>query len=224
MLSEFCFTCHGNGESEAGVAFDSFPSAQDAVDQRELWIKVLKQLRAGLMPPPGEDRPSSEQRHVIEGWIKSAVFRIDPSNPDPGRITLHRLNRTEYENTVRDLMGVEFDAARVFPADDSGHGFDNNGDVLTISPLLMEKYLQAASAIVSEAVPRETWAPAEYVLGGRRFAAVDAAPRQGRGRRSAGLVLLHSRVRRDDVSGPASRRLRNRSRCDGQRLVRRRHT
>src|SRR5204862_4505812 len=86
--------------------------------------------------------------------IKREAFGIDPKNPDPGRVTIRRLNRTEYRNTIRDLMGLDFKADDEFPPDDTGYGFDNIGDVLSVSPLLLEKYMQAAETIVAGAVPR----------------------------------------------------------------------
>ncbi len=90
---------------------------------------------------------------ILAGWIKHDVFGIDPVDPDPGRVTLRRLNRAEYRNTIKDLMGIDFKAEEEFPPDDTGYGFDNIGDVLTVSPLLLEKYFQAAEAIVKTAVP-----------------------------------------------------------------------
>ena len=119
----------------------------------DLWNNVLKNVRAGLMPPADKPRPTAAELKTLETWIKRDAFRIDPASPDPGRVTLRRLNRTEYRNTVRDLMGYDFRADEEFPADDSGYGFDNIGDVLSVSPLLLEKYLQAAETIVAAAVP-----------------------------------------------------------------------
>ena len=151
VLTDYCYGCHGYGASEGGMALDQFETGADAVQSPEAWWKVLRQLRAGLMPPQGEERPSTEQIQLIESWIKSSVFQIDPNNPDPGRVTVRRLNRVEYRNTIRDLLGVDYDTQTNFPADDTGEGFDNIAAVLTISPLLLEKYLEAASEIVAEA-------------------------------------------------------------------------
>ena len=114
---------------------------------------MLKNVRAGIMPPAGKPRPSSKEQRILEDWIKYAAFGIDPNDPDPGRVTVRRLNRVEYRNTVRDLLDVVYDTSAEFPPDDSGHGFDNIGDVLTMSPLLLEKYIAAADFIVSKAVP-----------------------------------------------------------------------
>lgn len=102
------------------------------------------------------------------------VFKTDPNNLDPGRPVLRRLNREQYKNTIRDLTGVEFRTHEEFPADDSGHGFDNIGEVLTMSPLLMEKYLAAASTIVSQAVPLTEKVMPEIQVGGDKFHSVQA--------------------------------------------------
>lgn len=149
ILSEFCFDCHGDGMKKGNVAFD----APDVLNQPELWFAALKNVRAGLMPPEKKPRPSQEQVRTLEAWMKHTALGIDPANPDPGRVTIRRLNRVEYRNTIRDLMDYDFKAYEEFPPDDSGYGFDNIGDVLTVSPLLLEKYLQAAETIVANAVP-----------------------------------------------------------------------
>ena len=121
------------------------------------------------MPPAGKPRPSDQEKKLLEKWIKYSVFGIDPKNPDPGRVTVRRLNRVEYRNTIRDLMGVDYDTTAEFPPDDTGHGFDNIGDVLTLSPLLLEKYITAARAVVSKAVPTTSHVVAEKTIGGQRF-------------------------------------------------------
>lgn len=168
LLQEFCYDCHADGANKGNVAFDEFKSDAAVLEDRELWFKALKNLQAGIMPPPKKSRPSPQQKEQIIRWIKADVFQADPANPDPGRITVRRLNRVEYRNTVRDLMGVDFDAEREFPPDDAGHGFDNIGDALTLPPMLLEKYLVAAQKIVAKAVPSVP-APAETVVLGRSF-------------------------------------------------------
>jgi len=170
LLVEYCFDCHADGANKGGVSFDTFKSEQAMLADHDLWLKALKNVRAGIMPPPKKSQPSAEQKQQLEQWIKSAVFKTDPQNPDPGRVTVRRLNRVEYQNTIRDLIGVEFDTSKEFPADDSGHGFDNIGDVLTLSPMLLEKYLTAAKTIVTKAVPSVPGVPAERVIAGRDFA------------------------------------------------------
>ena len=123
------------------------------VGNPELWWSVLKNVRAGIMPPAGKPRPSEKEVELLADWIKRDVFGVDPHEPDPGRVTIRRLNRVEYRNTIRDLTGFDFKAEEEFPPDDTGYGFDTIGDVLSVSPLLLEKYMQAAESIVAAAVP-----------------------------------------------------------------------
>lgn len=187
LLEEYCYGCHAYGAAEGNVAFDAFESPEAMFADREHWWKVLKNVRADVMPPQGEWRPGAEEKQKLFEWIKTDVFGVDPQNPDPGRVTVRRLNRIEYQNTIRDLLGVEFQAEVEFPPDDSGHGFDNIGDVLSVSPLLIEKYLDAADTIISGIVPTEPWVlPVESVEGvqfttpdsdmtGRRISFYDAA-------------------------------------------------
>jgi hypothetical protein len=170
VLNKFCAGCHNSELKKGGIDFDQedpTPMLQD----KALWLKTLKMLQSGMMPPKGKRRPSTEQLDEVEKWIKYTVFAIDPKDPDPGRVTIRRLNRTEYRNTVRDLLGVDYNAGAEFPADDTGHGFDNIGDVLTISPLLLEKYITAAKSIVAQVVPLQAKVPAEKRIPGRQFAA-----------------------------------------------------
>jgi hypothetical protein len=169
VLDRFCSDCHANGSRKGGVAFDQ-SDAVALLANRSLWWKALKMLRADLMPPRGKPRPSAQQIETIAQWIKSAAFQIDPKDPDPGHVTVRRLNRIEYRNTIRDLMGVDYNTDAAFPPDDTGHGFDNIGDVLSLSPLLLEKYIAAARSVVSRAVPMEPWVVAEKRIPGRLFA------------------------------------------------------
>ena len=173
LLEEYCYDCHGDGENRGGVALDTFNST-NFVEGRDVWWQVLKNLRAGLMPPAKrKSRPTEEQKELVENWIKDAVFQVDPSNPDPGRVTLRRLNRVEYKNTVRDLVGVDFDTEDEFPPDDTGYGFDNVGDVLTISPMLLEKYLVAAEKIIAQAVPVVPSVMPVQIIPGSQFHGAD---------------------------------------------------
>lgn len=169
ILTEFCYDCHADGMDKGGVSFDELESETGLAGEPDLWLRVIKNLRAGLMPPQKKSRPSSEQQGQIENWVKYSVFGIDPTDPDPGRVTIRRLNRAEYRNTIRDLMGVDFRADEEFPPDDTGYGFDNIGDVLTMSPLLMEKYMQAAETIVDEAVPTVSKVVSGFTIQGQQF-------------------------------------------------------
>ena len=155
ILAQYCFDCHADGADEGDLAFDTASSEDALVADRELWWAVLKNVRAGLMPPAGEARPSDVEKQKLFDWIKTDAFGIDSANPDPGHVTVRRLNRAEYRNTISDLMGIDFNAEVVFPPDDTGFGFDNVGDAMSLSPLLLEKYLDAAKSIVHEAVPTQ---------------------------------------------------------------------
>ena len=156
ILEEHCYDCHGDGEKKGKVTFDTFASPEALMGQTDLWVHALKNIRSGMMPPAKEERLSAAEFATLENWIKWGALKLDPANPDPGRVTLRRLNRVEYQNTIRDLMGIDFRTAEEFPADDTGYGFDTIGDVLTTSPLLLEKYMQAAETIVAKAVPLQS--------------------------------------------------------------------
>jgi hypothetical protein len=124
------------------------------------------------MPPADElPLPSAEAEKLMR-WIKSDAFGIDPAKPDPGRVTVRRLNRVEYRNTIRDLLGVDYDTLKEFPADDTGHGFDNMADVLTISPMLLEKYLDAAQGVIAKGVVTKATTMKETSVYGRQFVTV----------------------------------------------------
>src|SRR5678816_2198273 len=105
VLSEYCYDCHAEEEKKGKVSFDDFKSHDELFARHDLWLAVLKNVRAGLMPPEKKPRPSEGERQILEAWIKSAVFKIDPQTPDAGRVTIRRLNRVEYRNTIRDLTG-----------------------------------------------------------------------------------------------------------------------
>jgi mono/diheme cytochrome c family protein len=173
ILEQFCSDCHNANLHKGGVSFELTAPDSKLLDNRDLWWKALKMVRAGLMPPKKQDQPSAEQIAQLEQWIKRSGLHLDPKNPDPGRVTVRRLNRIEYRNTIRDLMGVDFNTAVEFPPDDTGHGFDNIGDVLSLSPLLLEKYIAAARTIVARAVPMSSTVVAEKRVPGRRFQAAD---------------------------------------------------
>lgn len=191
LVNQYCSDCHMDGVRKGGVALDEFKTNEQLVEPA-LWLKVLKNLRSDIMPPPAKPQPNGVEKNRIESWIKTAVFQEDPHNPDPGRVTVRRLNRVEYRNTIRDLMGIEFDTEKQFPPDDSGHGFDNIADALTLPPMLLEKYLGAARAVVTKAVPAEPRVPAEKVVLGREFKG--APPLNSSNRTSAtatGLTLSY---------------------------------
>jgi hypothetical protein len=178
ILSKHCFDCHGDGMKKGNVTLDEFKSDQEVAGSPDLWLRVLKNVRAGLMPPAKKERLSTDEMKSLEAFIKRTALAIDPAHADPGRVTIRRLNRVEYKNTIRDLMGIEFNADDEFPPDDSGYGFDNIGDVLTISPLLLEKYLQAAEKVVAEAVPTVARYVQEKTIPGKQFSTTNVNAEQ----------------------------------------------
>ncbi|MCU0709622.1 MAG: DUF1592 domain-containing protein [Pirellula sp.] len=158
LLRQHCFDCHGEGASEGNLQIDQLLEMPASDAARQAWWKVLSNVRAGTMPPPDAGtRLSKDEVHTVAEWIKFDAMGIDKELPDPGRVTLRRLNRREYANTIRDLLGVDFNADIAFPPDDTGFGFDNIGDALSLSPMVVEKYLAAASQVVKEAVPRTNY-------------------------------------------------------------------
>lgn len=153
FLRKYCVDCHGDGAHKGDFAFDRYRSLDALKRDRQVWTKVLKLLKFEVMPPASAVKPSAEERAQAVKWLDHQLFYVDCSQPhDPGRVTVRRLNKTEYNNTLRDLLGVDLQPGNDFPADDTGHGFDNIGDVLTVPPLLLEKYLAAAEDIAERAV------------------------------------------------------------------------
>ena len=150
FLAKHCIRCHSADDAEGGIDLTRDRRFEDLLSHRKSWQRVIRQLKAGAMPPDGEPRPDEKTQRQVIAWLERAVEYIDPNQPaDPGHITLRRLNRSEYNNTIRDLFGVSLHLADEFPADDLGYGFDNIGDVLSVSPLRMEQYLQAAERLTS---------------------------------------------------------------------------
>ena len=172
LLESYCYKCHGEGEDKGHFSMDEFKDLSKHLGDRKHWISVWHNLRSQVMPPSDEDQPTVEDKKKLMAWIEKDVFKLDPANPDPGRVTIRRLNRTEYQNAVFDLLGVEYDTREVFPPDDTGYGFDNIGAVLSMSPLLMEKYVAAADEVVALALPDGAAAQTPRVeMEGRNFKA-----------------------------------------------------
>ena len=153
ILADTCRPCHNAQVSSGGLDLSAFSDAGSIEKYRSGWERIVQKVSVGEMPPRGAARPPQERIDAFVALVESAFDRADRNRPlDPGRVTARRLNRNEYSNTIRDLLGVSFRAEADFPSDDSGYGFDNIGDVLTVSPLLMEKYLAAAEGIAAAAI------------------------------------------------------------------------
>jgi len=151
FLAIHCITCHGPTKQSAELTFhDKKPESLQ--NDRLTWDKVVERLEKSEMPPKGKPQPAADEKQAAVAWIKSETAKANCEKPTPpGRVTLRRLNRAEYNNTIRDLLGLDFKPAEDFPSDDVGYGFDNIGDVLVMSPLLLEKYLSASESIVQKA-------------------------------------------------------------------------
>src|SRR5581483_5522796 len=152
FLARYCLQCHSAKVRTANLDLEAYRNAASATKGPGGWEQVLTKLRTGQMPPNPMPRPSAAEIAAVTRWIDGALAAASPAKPEPGRLTAHRLNRFEYNNTVHDLLAVDFRPADDFPADDSGYGFDNIGDVLSLSPVLMEKYLNAAEKIARLAI------------------------------------------------------------------------
>lgn len=159
VLIERCYDCHGDGMDKGDVVLDEYVDPVEVVKDRKLWERVYDNLEKHLMPPPDKSQPEAEEREKIIAWIEKEVFQLDAKNPDPGKVTIRRLNREEYNNTIRDLLGVDFQPAASFPEDDSGYGFDNIGDVLSLPPVLMERYLKVSGKVLGKVIVTEAPQP-----------------------------------------------------------------
>src|SRR5712691_282749 len=146
LLDRYCVTCHNEKLKTANLLLDKM-NVGNVSEAEPSWEKVVRKLRAGLMPPAGLPRPDSAGYESLAGYLETALDRAALAKPNPGRPTIHRLNRTEYANAIRDLLDLEIDGKNLLPEDDSGYGFDNNGDVLSVSPLLLDRYMSAARLV-----------------------------------------------------------------------------
>ena len=182
-VTRYCYGCHNEqvksgGLSLHGVKADAIPASA------ETWEKVLRKVRSSEMPPPAAPKPDPALTQQLLTHLTTELDRTAKRNPDPGAPVVHRLNRAEYSNAIRDLLALDLDHAASLPTDDSGYGFDNIGEVLTVSPLLLEKYMTTARRVARLALGTVRAAPAieRYNPGrGRETLPVDALPLSERG-------------------------------------------
>lgn len=149
---KYCFGCHQGDTPSAGVSLAEYKTEADMLKARNLWERTSNTVGSKHMPPVGMPAPTDAERAAFVDYLQSSISKADCAIKTPGRVTLRRLNRAEYNNTVRDLLGVPNRPADEFPSDDVGYGFDNIGDVLSVSPLLLEKYLGAARKVARAAL------------------------------------------------------------------------
>jgi hypothetical protein len=159
FLQKYCVSCHGAQKPKGGISLHGYKDGAAVLQARRDWKTILSRIKDGEMPPPKSKQPAAKEREQFLATVGNLFSAADALPPDPGRRTLRRLNRAEYNNTIRDLLGIDFRPADDFPSDDVGHGFDNIADVLTLSPVLMERYLDAADHIARTAIPQSAAKP-----------------------------------------------------------------
>ncbi|MGH9938659.1 MAG: DUF1592 domain-containing protein, partial [Blastocatellia bacterium] len=174
LIEENCVVCHNQKSKIAGVSLQGL-NFNSVGDNAELWEKVLRKVRTGQMPPPGAPRLEAMDMASFVNWLEGALDRAARLNPNPGRPAVHRLNRAEYSNSIRDLLAVDIKPGAALPVDDSGYGFDNIGEVLTLSPALLEKYMSVARKVSRLAVGDPAIKPSEERFQPRRIGRNDRA-------------------------------------------------
>ena len=148
FLESHCYECHNADEPEGGIAFDKYNKAANVQQNYDLWEQVIRLVNEHQMPPADQSQPSADEIAAVSLALERVLESFDCSaDKHPGRVTIRRLNKAEYNNTIRDLTGLDLKLADAFPSDDVGEGFDNIGDVLSLPPILLEKYLEAAYTI-----------------------------------------------------------------------------
>jgi hypothetical protein len=158
LLDKYCVGCHNQKLKTAGLTLDQMDVANPP-SGAEIWEKVIRKFRGGMMPPAGMPRPDRAAADSFLSYLETSLDRAVVGKPDPGRALVHRLNRTEYGNAIRDLLGLEVDVTTLLPPDDAAYGFDNIADLLGVSPVLLERYLTAAWKISALAVGDPKTAP-----------------------------------------------------------------
>jgi mono/diheme cytochrome c family protein len=159
LFEKYCFDCHNTVDWAGGLAFDTL-SFSDIPAEAETWEKIVRQLRTRSMPPAGKPRPNADSYDSFAGFLETQLDAAAAAKPNPGRpAAVHRLNRAEYTNAIRDLLALDVDGESLLPADEAGAGFDNSGQILSVSALLMERYLIAARQISRTAVGDPTLRP-----------------------------------------------------------------
>ena len=177
MFSDYCVVCHNDMRVTGGLSLEHVDLSRLAVDadETEIWENIARKLRTRAMPPPGRQRPSESQYETVAARVETELDAAAEAAPNPGRRpAVHRLNRAEYTNTIRDLFALEVDGAVLLPADDSGYGFDNIADVLSVSPMLTERYLAAARKISRLAVGDLSLAPSTEIFEVNKYLHQDA--------------------------------------------------
>ncbi len=173
LVNKYCVACHNEKAKTAGLDL-THADADHAANSAETWEKVIVKLRSRAMPPPGIPRPDNAAYDKVAGYLETEIDRAASAHANPGHSSnLHRLNRAEYANTVRDLFGVAIDPNAMLPPDEQAYGFENNADALSIQPALLDRYISAASNIARRVVGDTTIPPAFVRYGALKFSAND---------------------------------------------------
>ncbi len=151
LLDKYCVTCHNQRLKTANLMFDKMDLSHPAGDA-QVWERAVRKLRGGMMPPPGMPRPAAADVNQFVSWLEVSLDQAAAANPNPGNITLHRLNRAEYTHAIRDLLATDVVAAALRPADVICNGFDNIANVLKVSPSFLDQYIGAARAVTKQAI------------------------------------------------------------------------
>lgn len=205
FVQKYCVGCHGSKKPSGGLDLTAFKDTAGVVKERDTWETIKERLSAREMPPKNKQQPQPHETKIVVSWVDTELARAAAAVPkSPGRVTLRRLNRDEYNRTIRDLVGIDFRPADDFPTDDVGHGFDNIGDVLSLPPILLEKYLNAAENIVNRVFAGEPVPPtakkievSELHTSAANTELIDVRFEKARWLASAGDVFAKYQVPRD---------------------------
>ncbi len=151
LLDKYCVTCHNQRAKTANLTFDLMDLSHVSNDAA-IWERAVRKLRGGMMPPPGMPRPDAAAVDSFVTWLEDSLDQAAAANPNPGSVSLHRLNRAEYANAIKELLAVDVDAAALLPTDDVSNGFDNIASVLKVSPSFLDQYITAARAVTRQAI------------------------------------------------------------------------
>jgi Protein of unknown function (DUF1587)/Planctomycete cytochrome C len=166
VLDKYCVVCHNQQAKVAGLMLDKM-DLERVPENAEVWEKVVRKLRGGMMPPQGMPRPDQVTIDSLATWLEGSIDRSAKATANPGAVAVHRLNRTEYGNAIRDLLGIQIDPTALLPIDDESDGFDNMASVLKVSPSFLEQFLSAADQVSALAVGDPSTPPLSKVYRAR---------------------------------------------------------
>jgi len=190
LLDQYCVPCHNQRLKTTSLTFDTMDLAKLS-EHADVWEKVVRKLRGGMMPPPGMPRPDRASADTLVSWLEQSLDQAAAANPNPGRVALHRLNRAEYAAAIEELLGLRIDASAFLPQDDEADGFDNVASVLKVSPSFLDQYISAARVVSTRAIgnpsPKPTSATYRPARGTDQGAHIEGLPLGTRG----GLLIDH---------------------------------